>query len=230
WLTNVVRGDFGKSYTLHSPVGREVWKRLPVTLELLLFGMLLTVAVGVPSGILSALKRNTGIDYTARFVNVLFLAIPGFWLATLMLLLPSLWWHYAPPVGYVPLWQNPGTNLHQFYMPAIALAAAAAAAIMRMMRSVVLEVLRSDYVRTARAKGLRGRTVLWRHVVRSSFIPVLSLLALQATALIGGSVIIEQIFTLPGVGRLLVESVVARDYAVVQMLVLLIAAAVLLIN
>jgi peptide/nickel transport system permease protein len=230
WLQHIVRGDFGTSLLHHGPVSHEVWKRVPVTLELLILGMLLTVLIGVPSGIVSAVKQDSALDYVARTINVLMLAIPGFWLATLLLLLPSLWWHYAPPVGYVAIWKNPSTNLQQFYMPAIALAAAAAAAIMRMTRSAVLEVMRSDYVRTARAKGLQQRVVLVRHVLKSSFIPVLSLLGLQAAVLIGGQVIIEQIFTLPGVGQLLVEGVVLRDYAVVQMIVLLIATAVLLIN
>jgi peptide/nickel transport system permease protein len=230
WLQNVLRGDFGTSFSLHTPVSQEVKDRLPVTVELIILGMIITVIAGIPSGIVSALKQNTPVDYAARTINVLFLAIPGFWLATLMLLLPSLWWGYAPPVGYVPLWEDPLTNLEQFYMPAIALGAASSAAVMRMMRSVVLEVMRTDYVRTARAKGLHERNVVWRHVLKNSFIPVLSLLGLQAAVLIGGQVIVEQIFTLPGVGRLLVQSITLRDYAVVQAIVLYIAAAVLLIN
>lgn len=230
WIGNVTRGDLGDSYLFRSPVTEQIQKRLPVTVELVVFGMIVTVLLGVPSGILSALKRNSGLDYGIRVLNVLLLAIPGFWLATLMLLLPSLWWGYAPPIGYTPIWHNPLENLQQFYMPALALAAASAAVVMRMTRSVVLEVLSMDYIRTARAKGLHQRAVVLRHVLKNAAIPVLSLVALQATVLIGGQVVVEQIFTMPGVGRLLVESVLLRDYNVVQGVVLYIAAAVLIIN
>jgi peptide/nickel transport system permease protein len=198
--------------------------------ELVILGMLFTIVLGVPSGVLSAIKRNSWIDYTVRVANVLLLAVPGFWFATLLLLLPSLWWGYAPPIGYTPIWSDPLKNLEQFYMPAAALAAASAAAVMRMTRSVVLEVLSMDYIRTARAKGLHERAVVVRHVLKNASIPVLSLIALQATVLIGGQVIIEQIFTMPGIGRLLVQSVLLRDYNVVQAIVLYIAGAVLLIN
>ncbi|MFN0147265.1 MAG: ABC transporter permease [Dehalococcoidia bacterium] len=230
WVGNVTRGDMGDSYLFRSPVTEQIQKRLPVTVELVLFGMFVTILLGVPSGILSALKRNSGLDYGIRVLNVLLLAVPGFWLATLMLLLPSLWWGYAPPIGYTPIWDNPMENLEQFYMPALALAAASAAVVMRMTRSVVLEVLSMDYIRTARAKGLSQRGVVLRHVLKNASIPVLSLVALQATVLIGGQVVVEQIFTMPGVGRLLVESVLLRDYNVVQGVVLYIAAAVLIIN
>jgi peptide/nickel transport system permease protein len=230
WLKGAVQGDFGESYVHHGPVIDEIKDRFPVTIQLVLMAMLLSLIVGIPSGIISAVKQNTPIDYAARVVNIFALSIPGFWLATLMLLLPSLWWEYAPPVGYVPIWEEPATNLEQFYLPAIALAAASAAAIMRIMRSAVLEVMRSDYVRTARSKGLRERTVILRHVMRNSLIPVLSVIGLQVGILLGGEVIIEQIFTLPGLGRLLIESILLSDYAVVQAIVLYLAAVVILIN
>ncbi|OAI39221.1 hypothetical protein AYO38_01735 [bacterium SCGC AG-212-C10] len=230
WMKGLVRGDLGDSYLFRAPVTEQIRKRLPVTFELVVLGMLVTIVVGIPSGILSALKRNSTTDYIVRVINVLLLAVPGFWLATLMLLLPSLWWGYAPPIGYTPLWEDPLKNLEQFYMPAFALGAASAAAVMRMTRSVVLEILSMDYVRTARAKGLRQRVIIIRHVLKNAAIPVMSLIALQAAVLIGGQVVIEQIFTMPGVGRLLVESVLLRDYNVVQGVVLYIAGAVLVVN
>lgn len=230
WIKGAVQGDFGDSYIYHGPVIDEVKDRVPVTIELVLIAMIISLVVGIPSGIISAVKQNSAIDYSARVVNIFALSIPGFWLATLMLLLPSLWWEYAPPVGYVPVWEDPATNLEQFYLPAIALAAATAAAIMRIMRSAVLEIMRSDYVRTARAKGLRERAVITRHVVRNSMIPVVSVIGLQVGFLLGGEVIIEQIFTLPGLGRLLIESILLSDYAVVQAIVLYLAAVVILIN
>jgi peptide/nickel transport system permease protein len=192
--------------------------------------MTITVTVGVSCGLVSALKRNSIVDYSVRFANVLFLSIPGFWLATLMLLLPSLWLGYAPPVGYVPFWANPLKNLEEFYMPAFALGMPSAAVVMRMTRSAVLEVLYSDYVRTARAKGLHETGVIGRHVLKNSMLPVLSVVGLQAAVLIGGQVIIEQIFTLPGIGRLFIQSVQFRDYNVVQSIALMIAVSVMLIN
>lgn len=230
WLRDAVEGNMGESFALHSSVTSVIQQRLPVTLELLIWGVLVTIVIGVPSGIASAVWRNSAADYGIRLFNILLLAIPGFWLATLMLLLPSIWWGYAPPIGYTPIWTDPLKNLEQFYMPAIALAAASAAAVMRMTRSTVLEVLSTDYVRTARAKGLRERVILLRHVLKNASIPVVSLVALQAAVLIGGQVIIEQIFTMSGIGSLLIGSVLIRDYNVVQAIVLYIAAAVLVIN
>jgi peptide/nickel transport system permease protein len=230
WLGKALRGDFGRSFFYHVSVAEKIQSRLPVTIELVLMATFLSVVIGIPAGIISAIRQNSWLDFLTRFVTVGALSIPSFWLGTLMLLLPSLWWRYAPPVGYVPIWKNPSTNLQQFYMPAIALAAAAAAAIMRMTRSSVLEVMRSDYVRTARAKGLRERGIVWQHVLKNAMIPVLSLVGLQVGILLGGQVIVEQIFTLPGIGRLLIDAIFQRDYFLVQAIVLYIAVAVVLIN
>jgi peptide/nickel transport system permease protein len=230
WLGRALQGDLGRSFFYHVSVTEKIRTHLPVTIELVLMATLLSVAVGIPAGIISAIKQNSWLDLAARTITVGALSIPSFWLGTLMLLLPSLWWHYAPPVGYVPLWKSPSTNLQQFYMPAIALAAASAAAVMRMTRSSVLEVMGADYVRTARAKGLRERRVVWRHVLKNAMIPVLSLVGLQIGILLGGQVVVEQIFTLPGIGRLLIDSIFQRDYFLVQAIVLYIAIAVVLIN
>jgi peptide/nickel transport system permease protein len=230
WLGNALRGDFGNSPKLHGPVTEEIWNRLPVTIELVVMAMFLSLVIGIPSGVLSAVKQNSPLDLAARFFNILALSIPSFWLATLLLLLPAIWWGYAPPIGYVPLWEGPRTNLEQFYMPSIALAAASAATIMRMTRSSVLEVMRADFVRTARAKGLRERNLVWTHVLKNSMVPVVSVIGLQLAILLGGQVVVEEIFQLPGVGRLLIGALANSDYLVVQAIVLYIAVAVVLVN
>jgi peptide/nickel transport system permease protein len=230
WLGKVAKGDMGQSYKLHGPVTDEIKERLPVTFELILFSMVLSLAVGIPSGVISALKQNSAWDLVARVVNVMALSIPTFWLGTLLLLLPLIWWDYAPPIGYVPIWEDPMKNIEQFYMPAIALAAATAAAVMRMTRSSVLEVMRADYVRTARAKGLQEKRVVMGHVLKNAMVPVLSIIGLQLAVLLGGQVVVEEIFQLPGVGRLLISSLANSDYLVVQAIVLYIAVAVVLVN
>lgn len=230
WLGKVVfEADFGDSFRRNEPVKDAFLDHLPVTVELVVLAMLLTVLVGVPSGIISAVRRNTPLDYGTRFMNVIWLSIPDFWLATLLLLLPAIWWGYAPPAGFVNIWDDPWKNLQQVYLAVIALGMGPAAVTMRMTRSAMLEVLGSDYVRTARAKGLRERAVVMRHVLRNSLIPVVTLLGLIFSFLLGGQVVIESIFTLPGLGRLLVESVFYRDYAVVQLVVLFIAAMILVL-
>lgn len=231
WAKNGLRGDMGTSTIYRIGVTRLVRERVPVTIELVLMAMLLSVAIGIPSGIVSAVKQNSPSDFVARVINVAALSIPSFWLATLMLLLPSLWWGYSPPIGaYTSIWADPKLNLEMFYMPAICLAAASSAATMRMMRSSVLEVMRADYVRTARAKGLPERAVIWNHAVKNALIPVVSIVGLQVAFLLGGQVVVEQIFTLPGIGRLLVDSILRSDYLVVQAIVLYIAIAIVLVN
>jgi peptide/nickel transport system permease protein len=230
WMGKVLTGDMGYSYHFHGSVTGEIRSRLPVTLELVLLSMALSMAIGVPSGVLSALKQNSATDLVARVVNVVALSVPTFWLATLLLMLPAIWWGYAPQIGYVPIWESPRTNLEQFYMPAIALAAATAAAVMRMTRSSVLEVMRADYVRTARAKGLRERRVVLGHVMKNAMVPVLSIIGLQLAILLGGQVVVEEIFQLPGVGRLLITALANSDYLVVQAIVLYLAVAVVLVN
>jgi peptide/nickel transport system permease protein len=229
WLGKIFEGDFGESFRRNEPVAEAFIDHLPVTIELVVLAMLLTIVIGVPSGIISAVRRNTPLDYGTRFMNVIWLSIPDFWLATLLLLLPAIWWGYAPPTGFVNFWDDPWKNLQQVYLAVIALGMGPAAITMRMTRSAMLEVFGSDYVRTARAKGLRERVVVGRHVLRNSLIPVITLLGLIFSFLLGGQVVIESIFTLPGLGRLLVESVFYRDYAVVQLVVLFMAAMILVL-
>jgi peptide/nickel transport system permease protein len=230
WLGGVLLFDFGESSTYNTPVRDEIIDRLPVTIELVVLSTLLTIAIGVPAGIISAVRQNTPVDALVRTVSVFGISIPGFFLGTMLLLFPALWWGWAPPARYVPFWEDPWTNLSMFMLPAIALAAAYAATVMRLTRSATLDVMRHDYVRTAQAKGLRERQVMLRHTLKNAMIPIITFLGLQIITMFTGAVVIEQVFNLNGVGRLLFGAVFARDYALVQGLVLFFAVVVLMTN
>jgi peptide/nickel transport system permease protein len=230
WLLDAVRFDFGESTTYDTPVRDEILDRVPVTFELVLLSTLITIAVGVPAGILSAVRQNTLLDTLIRSVSVFGVSIPGFFLGTLLLLFPAIWWHWAPPARYEHIWDDPVNNLQMFMLPSLALAAAYMATVMRLTRSAMLDVLRNDYVRTARAKGLRERHVLARHAAKNAMIPVATFVGLQIITMTTGAVIIEQVFNLNGIGRLLFTSIFSRDYATVQGLVLFFAVLVLLLN
>jgi peptide/nickel transport system permease protein len=231
WMGQILSGNLGESAISGTPVTSEITSRLPVTAELLTITLLVTVAIGIPAGIVSALYRNSLTDYAVRIAATIGLSVPIFWLATLVILLPNQWWGYSPPLGRtVGLFDDPWGNLRQFVPPALILGTAAASGIMRLTRSALLEVLRQDYVRTARAKGLRERVVVWRHALRNSLIPVVTVLGLQIAALLGGTVIIEQIFTLRGLGNYIFQSIVIKDFAVVQTMALYIALIVVMMN
>jgi peptide/nickel transport system permease protein len=230
WLSGVLRGDLGQSTTFDAPVSEQIRERIPVTLELLLMSMLITILVGVPAGVLSALRQNTPLDAFTRYVCIFGVSIPGFWLGILMLLLPAIWWGWAPPVTYTHFWENPWQNIQFFLLPSIALAAASAATVMRLTRSAMLDVLRNDFIRTANAKGLRERQVVARHALKNAMIPVVTFVGIQLITLISGAVIIEQVFNIDGVGTLLFTAVFSRDYTLVQGLVLVIAVVVLFTN
>ena len=230
WWGDVLRGDLGRSVVQRTDVTSELRARLPSTLEILLLAVFFTVLIGVPLGILSAIARNSPLDYGMRLLSIGGLSIPSFWLGTLALLMPAIWWDYLPPIGKVSFFDNPKQNLEQYLVPSLVLAIGGSAGLMRLTRSAVLEVLRNDYVRTAYAKGLRQRIVVIRHVLKNALIPVVTVIGLQVAALIGGGVIIETIFNLPGVGLLFIASITARDYPVIQGLVLFFAVFFLLIN
>jgi peptide/nickel transport system permease protein len=223
WWGDLFRGNLGTSVVHRTTVTEELRQRLPSTLEMLVLAALLTALIGVPFGVVSALKRNSPLDYGIRLLSIGGLSIPGFWLGTLLLLLPAIWWGYLPPIGKVRLTEDPLRNLEQYFLPSLTLAIGASAGIMRLARSSVLEVLRNDYVRTANAKGLRQRTVVTRHVLKNALIPVVTVLGLQIAALMGGAVITETIFNLPGVGLLFIDSIFKRDYPVIQGLVFFLA-------
>ena len=203
---------------------------MPVTVELLVLTMLIYIPLGIGTGVWSAVRQNRPDDYVIRFITILFLAIPNFWLATLVVVIPLVLWGYAPPLPYEQLWDNPGTNLIQMIVPAVVAALAGAAVLGRVARSEMLEVLRQDYVRTAYAKGLAGRVVVVRHALRNTMIPLITLIGLVVATGVAGAVIVEQVFAIPGMGRYLIQSLLTNDLPVVQVWMLIFGAAFVLIN
>jgi peptide/nickel transport system permease protein len=230
WLSHVLVGDFGVSFRTNRPVLPDLVSRFGVTLQLTIVSMVVALVVAIPLGAASASSRGRGPDALTRVAALLGLSIPNFWLGTLLILFVSLILHWLPPVGFVSLLDNPWLGIQTLILPAIALGTAVAAFIMRMVRSSLLEVLRQDYIRTAHAKGLRERSVLYRHALKNAFIPVLTVIGVQVGYLLGGAVIIESIFSLPGMGRFLLDSISNRDYSIVQGGVLLIALIFSLVN
>lgn len=229
WVTNVAQGDLGTSLTESDlPVTTELDRRLPVTIELMVMTILLSLILGIPPGVLSAIRPGTPLDWIARFSSVLWLSIPQFYLGILVITFGANWFNWTPPQfgrGYVPFMDDPWVNLQQFFFPSLVLALGISAVIMRLTRSSMLEVMRNDYIRTAWSKGLKERTVVWRHAVKNALIPVVTLIGLQLGGLLGGAVIIESLFNLNGVGKYTLEAIVRRDFIVVQSVVLLFAAA-----
>ena len=231
WLGHVARGDLGRSLLTQSSVSIEFRQRLPVSVELMLLTLFWVVVLGVPCGIISAAKQNSITDNTIRLVATIALAVPAFWLATLVLIIPVQAWGYAPPLGkQIAFLSNPGDNLRQFLPASLVLAFAPIASIMRLTRSSMLEVLRQDYVRTARAKGLRERAVVYHHALKNALIPAITLLGLLTAGLLGGAVIIEQIFDLRGIGQYIFSALLQKDFPVAQSLVMYTALATVLLN
>jgi peptide/nickel transport system permease protein len=230
WAKQLVTGSLGKDWNDATVVG-ELQDRLPVTGELLIITFMTTVALGIPLGIISAVYRNSPTDYGARFGAVLGLAVPNFWFATLVILIPMQFWNYAPPlVGSVSFFDDPWDNLRQFVPPAVVLGAVSSAGVLRLTRSAMLEVMRQDYIRTARSKGLREHVVIGRHALKNSLIPVVTVLGLQLAGLFGGAVIVERVFNLPGVGNYFFEALFEKDFQVVQTLTLYTGVIVVLMN
>ena len=230
YLAGVVRGDFGSSLLNHRPVFDMISERVNITIELAALSMLIAWTIGATIGTLSAISQNTPLDYALRILGILGLTIPTFALAIAVVLLPAIWWGWSPPLSYVSFFSDPVSHLSQFVLPAIVLGVFSAGSIMRFTRTTMLEVFRQDYVRTARAKGLRQRTVLFRHGIRNALIPLLSVFGLQTATLISGTVIVESIFALPGMGRLLLDAVESRDYPVIQGVTLIVGAFVMIVN
>ncbi|MCT9074124.1 ABC transporter permease [Cupriavidus gilardii] len=231
WAGNIVlHGDLGVSLWQGEPVLKMVMARIPVTLSLGVIALVVALSVALPIGVLSAIRQDSAADYVARSFSILMLAVPSFWLGTMVMVFPSVWWGWSPEVRYVPFRENPLQHLQQMLVPAIVLGMALSAITMRMTRTMMLEVLRQDYIRTAWAKGLNERMVILRHALRNALIPVVTLVGLQAPLLIGGAVIIEQIFALPGMGLLLLDAVHQRDYPVITGVFLVVGVAVMLIN
>jgi peptide/nickel transport system permease protein len=230
WLGSVVRGDLGRSIRTNQPVTEAVLERLPVTVQLAAMSILIALAIGIPIGIISALRRNTVLDSGATTLALLGVALPNFFLAILLIYLFSIQLRWLPPIGYVPLWDDPAENLKRMIMPSLTLGTALAAIIMRLTRSSLLEVMEQDYVRTARAKGLSESRMVRVHALKNGLIPVVTIVGLQIGGLLGGTVITETIFALPGIGRLIIDSIFRRDFPLVQGAVLFVAVAFLLTN
>jgi peptide/nickel transport system permease protein len=230
WVANMFRGDLGTSFRSGEPVGSILLRTLPITLELTLLAVIVATVTALPLGVVSAVSRESSFDYAARFSGLVGLSMPNFWLATLMLLFTSVVLHWIPPVNWIPPTQNLAENLRQMALPAAAIALQLIAILMRMTRTMMLEVLQQDYVRTARAKGALERLVVFRHALRNALIPVVSVIGFQIGALMGGSAIVEVIFGLNGVGNTLVQAIFNRDYPVVQATTLFVATVFVLAN
>ncbi len=230
WIEGVVQGDLGESIRIKRPVRDLIAEKLPVTAELAALALVIALAIGVPAGILAAVKNNTAIDYGATMAALWGLSIPNFWLGILLILLFSVELGWLPASGFVSPEESLRQNLATLIMPAFVLGNAIAAVMMRHTRSAMLQVLGADYVRTARAKGLSEKRVVLRHALRNALVPVVTLGALEFGALLSGAVLTEQVFTIPGFGKLIVDAVFNRDYAVVQGVVLCTAMAYIVLN
>lgn len=230
WISGVLQGDFGESIRIQLPVAQLLLEKLPVTIELAVLAMLVALAIGLPAGMISALYNGRWPDYLANVIGLWGLSTPNFWLGIMMILLFSVHLGWLPASGYVPPGEDLLGNLQAMLMPAIVLGTGIAAVMMRHTRSAMLQVLGSDYIRTARAKGLYERIVIGKHALRNAAVPVITLGALEFGQLLSGAVLTEQIFSIPGFGKLVVDAVFNRDYAVVQGVVLCTATAYILLN
>jgi peptide/nickel transport system permease protein len=227
WITRVLRGDLGVSWRTSVPVWEYLLTRLPVTLELTGIAIIVASIIGIPAGVISALKQNQPLDGAARILSLLGLSIPVFWQGTMLILILSLAFRWAPPLDWVSPAKDLSANLNMMLLPGVCLGTASAAVIMRMTRSCMLDVMRQEYIRTARAKG---RVVLTTHALKNAMIPVVTVAGLQIGYLLGGTVVVEEVFSLPGIGRLVLASIYQRDYPTVQGATLLIAVMVMGVN
>jgi len=230
WMGEIARFDLGTSLWTGHPVVEEIEIRFPLSLELAIIATLLAIAIAIPLGVLAAVRQDTWTDYAIRIFSIGGLAMPSFWIGLLMVLTTITLFGWAPPFVFTPLTVDPFANLAQMILPALSVGYRYSAVSMRMTRSTVLEVLREDYVRTARAKGVRESVVVMRHALRNALLPVITVISLEFAFLIGGLVVTEQVFNLNGIGKLLVDAVAHRDYTLIQALVLLLASVFVLIN
>jgi peptide/nickel transport system permease protein len=220
----------GNSLWTDIPVFEEITSRLPVSAELGLLALIIGQVIALPIGVYSAIRQDSAGDYVGRSLAILCIAIPSFWLGTMIMVFPALWWGWAPPMRYIPFFDDPMGNIGQFIIPALILGMVLSGTTMRMTRTMMLEVLRQDYIRTAWAKGLSERTVVLRHALKNALIPVVTIVGMQLPTLIGGSVVLEQIFCLPGIGQYLLKVINQRDYPVISGINIIMASFVLVIN
>ncbi|SEP88487.1 peptide/nickel transport system permease protein [Virgibacillus subterraneus] len=230
WIGGVLTGDFGESMRTGKEVLPDILNRFKLTFELTFLSALISWVIAIPLGIIAAMKRNSNVDFGVRIISLLGVSVPNFALATVLILILSLMFSYSTPVGYVGFFEDPMRNLEIMVIPAIVLGTAMAGAVMRMTRSSVLEILRQDFIRTIRAKGAKERVVIFQHALKNAMIPILTIIGLQIGTLLGGTVIIEQIFSLPGLGQLVLTGITQRDFMVVQGAVLFIAFVFVMIN
>ncbi len=230
WLGRLARGDLGESLWTRRTVVEELGQRLPVTLTLGVVATVFAVLIAIPIGVFSAVRADTAGDYLARSAAILGLSVPGFWLATLVIIFPAIWWGWSPHLGFSDWRAGAGAYVLQFLLPGAILGIASAAAIMRLTRAMLLEVLRQDYVRTAWAKGLRQGAVVFKHSLKNAVIPVVTVLGIQLAQIFSGTVVIETIFALPGMGRFLFDAILQRDYPVIQGINLLVVTVIVLLN
>ncbi len=229
-FAGIIQGDFGASIWSNEPVMRMLAQRLPISLELGGMSMIIAFLIALPIGVFSAIRQDTWGDYTGRTFAIVAISVPAFWLGTMVVVYPSIYWGWTPPIEYIPLVEDVGANLLQFLLPAAILGMGLSGITMRMTRTMMLEVLRQDYIRTAWAKGLRERTIIVRHAMKNALIPVITIVGGMIPLLIAITVIVEQIFTLPGVGRLLFTALVRRDYPVISGINFVIAIIILITN
>jgi peptide/nickel transport system permease protein len=230
WVGGAIRGDLGEGFQNRRSVADDIRTRLPVTIQLGLMAMAVAMLIALPVGIISAIRQDSAIDYIARSTAVAWLSIPSFWLGTLIIAFGGKWFGWAPPLTYKSFLESPTDNLVITLIPALLLGAALSGTVMRLSRAQMLEVMRQDYIRTAWSKGLKERTIISRHAVRNAFIPVITLIGLQVPIVFGGSVIVETIFNIPGVGRYLVTAIGQRDYPIIQGVNLVVATVIVLTN
>ena len=229
-FSGIFQGDFGVSLWSSLPIRDEIVQRFPVTLELGLLATILSITFAIPIGVYSAIRQDTPADYIGRTIAILCISLPGFWLGTMVTVYPSIWWNWSPPLTYIPLVKDPLGNLGMFLLPAVIMGLSASGMKMRMTRTMMLEVLRQDYIRTAWAKGLGERTIIIRHALKNALIPVVTLIGFTLPTLVAGAVIMETIFNLPGMGLLMIGALNQRDYPVVSAVNLLVASVVLVAN
>jgi peptide/nickel transport system permease protein len=230
WLSALFRGDLGNSLITRQPVSEDIINRIPVSAELGTLAIIIALLIALPFGTYSAIRQDTVGDYISRSIAISFIALPSFWIGTLIMVYPSIWWNWSPPMQYISFVDNPAGNLRMFILPAAILGMVLSGTTMRMTRTMMLEVLRQDYIRTAWAKGLHERVVIFRHALRNALIPVITIIGIQLPVLVGGSVVLEQIFNLPGLGRLLIDALSRRDYTMLSGINLVMAAFVLVMN
>jgi len=214
--SGILQGNLGKSLWSQRPILEEIISKIPISVELGIIAITTGLLIAFPIGIYSAIRQDTAGDYIGRSFAIFCMAVPGFWLATMIIVFPSVWWGWTPPMSYVPIVEDFGENIKQFIIPSLLMGMVMSGVTMRMTRTMMLEVLRQDYIRTAWSKGLRERVVVMRHALKNALIPVVTIIGLQLPVVIGGTVIMEQIFNLPGMGRLMIDALSRRDYTIIS--------------